>query len=167
MTQEKFMEIIENKTQSIIQKLTMIKEIAKNTVKELQEQQETLNNCSNRMNEIEHNLTLSGRLITNISSIAGTTFNYFRSAPVLEEKKQEIQTSSRQNSVRSGSSQIEAKSEKMKEISSLLDDIKDIGLQMGDELDKSNATLKTISKQVDQSAENMKKFNKKLDKIAS
>jgi methyl-accepting chemotaxis protein len=166
MTQEKFMEIIENKSQNIVQKLTLIKEYAKETVKDLQEQQETLNNYSNRMNEIEHNLTLSERLISNISSIAGTTLNYFRSAPVYETK-QEIQTS-RQNSVsNSGSSQIEAKSEKMKEISSLLDDIKDIGLLMGDELDKSNATLKTISKQVDESTENMKKFNKKLDKIAS
>eukprot|EP01080_Neovahlkampfia_damariscottae_P000063 gene63-4312_t len=122
--EEIFLNFLEKKTTTNFEKLNKIKELGIETLNDLKKQGEIVDNCNNTLNEIDHNLSLSERFVSQLSSVTGAALNIFRAPPVFQES--ETTTNKKTNIKNSGKG-----NQKMEDITRLLDDIKDISLTMG------------------------------------
>lgn len=163
MCQDKFIKYVQSRLtkdpkDEIISSLIKSKESGIDTLRVLKSDEEKMKRNEENMKDIEYNITLSERLSTGFNSITGTMFNYFSRGPTVVGSNSDV---SKKSTTHTSTVSVEAQKE-LDMISSLLDQVKEVSLEISDSLDRSNESMSKLNKQVDQTTDRMRRTNTKL-----
>lgn len=150
--------------------------IGADTLNQLAVQGEKLDNLNGKLNDINQNQYHANRHLNVISSITGYITNYFSrepkhnktlSTPTPDKNSSRIQTKEVQTQIQKETAPFydQETEDILAELSGSLGRIKNMSIEMGNEIQRQNSTIDQLNNRVDITNDKMKKINTRIAKI--